>query len=81
MEVLAEFALQVAQRQPDDPALGLAQDSEEYAALVLAVERTQVRERLSADSFERHEVNRQLRALSLCCEVSDAVSDPGGMYR
>ncbi|WP_230842390.1 plasmid pRiA4b ORF-3 family protein [Gloeobacter morelensis] len=81
LEVLTEFTIQVAQRQPEDPALGLAQGSEEYAALVLAAQRTQAREHLKAGSFNRHELNQQLCALPLCCEVSDALSAPGGLHR
>jgi len=81
LEVLTEFTVQVAQRQPDEPALGLSEDSEEYTTLVLAAQRTQARAHLTAGSYERHEINQQLRALPLCCEVSDALSAPGGLHR
>jgi hypothetical protein len=77
LQVLTEFAVQVAQRSPDAPALGFAQDSEEYAALALAVKRTEARARLADRRFDRDEINRQLRALPQGCEVGDAIAEPG----
>jgi len=77
LEVLTEFAVQVVKRSPDAPALGLAEDSEEYAALALAVERTEARARLATGQFDRDEINRQLRALPQGGEVGDAFAEPG----